>query len=1350
MNKSRYAKEKIIMIGLMIILIIIIIKITSGAGDLVSKESVFTSLKTNDAKTGTATFTLSNPEALALPQESLKINFKEECGSVKSYKILTPTTCTRQDPIIETIQDCKTQLNKTTNKEEETCNPIEHLTGYKEISYACEKEIDYIDGTKDYRIKADIKLERCPDGSYGYKIDWIPSLTTDTKGIISREDWAWWNTSYSTRLTFDCSKIQADTTGSLDVILNGSAGITLNGTTLYIHTICNSTNSPSLYGNITNFIIADDNGNILPYYNESGSPNYNYRDVSSNRVQSIYPATDFSDKTTKNNNLTNSGIDQVAGLMGGAWSSSWADVDDAYDTSWTNQVKDNLTLIMWLKPTALRNGMYASMAYNTESVFTLRTRSITDGSTCYEMTETDGSYVGSSNWCSDTKATAGGWYMFAITYDDATMNMYINNTLDKTQSDTCASPLNATNLRIGYYTGGSNSYDGLIDEMRIYNSSLSANEIGAIYNNTKPGGSITGYASTSGWEENLPDPEASPPIVSFSTNTTPTGTYYLLEKDWIYISTRTETMDTGKNTTIKLYNDTNLISTTTTNINGSNNFTGLSNANYKINLTTNYETYSNNKMISYYMFDDNQTLPTDQQGYYDMTNNTGSYGTGKYGQGLELDGVSDQTHGSTAYFTGVQQFTMCAWLYPKNMSGTYGWAVGNNYVEIFRYNNAWRLTAANLTDTSISNSAGIAWDTWNFVCGGWNGTHIFICRNATCNYDASTGYLNTGSLPLYIGYDGDSVRYFFNGTIDEVMIFNRSLTASEIYEAFITPPGTNSNETINITLYEHQNPSININNPITRNLISNYTETSIRPTGTGITITTYNVSLDNPGGTYNTSLYNGATNNSINFDTFNHNLSIDTYLLRINSTDSEGITSTSTANANITRNAQLNISASNTLTGATITAFSINITDYETGIQEDYASTDNKTSIEIIKGHNYNITIDAPGYALDNKTYNASTNETYQQTNFSLYTTNSVYIYIYDEATLELINGTLISLTFTDNTTATTASTTNGTYYKEGLSDGTWQIKFYSTIYAYRVYTISVANRSTQTLNAYLANSNYTAVFTISNCLTTGAVSGANFIMQRLANTSYIITENRLSDITGRVQVGYIGATEYQFIVSKTGFTTKTFTLDPIIFNSYTICLDPDTEQDSTYDYEQLSIIYYPKTFINNQINNFHYTISSPTGSLTNYSVRLIAPGDDQYETGALANGQSYTIPLNITGATFYDRVNLTYTYTTTTGGSHTFRFALEIINTGEANGTIIKLKESDYGLGLFETGLLATLAIVVAVGLSYALVGMGGALLLGLLMQGIAVYLGFLPLASILISVFIGILLLIAVSTKS
>lgn len=85
-----------------------------------------------------------------------------------------------------------------------------------------------------------------------------------------------------------------------------------------------------------------------------------------------------------------------------------------------------------------------------------------------------------------TILSANTWYHITGTYNGADIKVYVNGVEDGTNNvGSITGTANNENLQIGGRSDSTDMFDGFIDEVRIYNRALSADEIQKIYNNTK-------------------------------------------------------------------------------------------------------------------------------------------------------------------------------------------------------------------------------------------------------------------------------------------------------------------------------------------------------------------------------------------------------------------------------------------------------------------------------------------------------------------------------------------------------------------------------------------------------------------------------------------------------------------------------------------------------------------------------------------------------------------------------------------------------------------------------------------------------------------------------------------------
>ena len=98
-------------------------------------------------------------------------------------------------------------------------------------------------------------------------------------------------------------------------------------------------------------------------------------------------------------------------------------------------------------------------------------------------------YYSGTTWysvLSDSNLVTGQWYHLASTWDGSTAKLYVNGSVQtSTLSLSSISYSTATSAKIGsYYTG--NYLDGLIDEVSLFDSALSASDVATIYNSGIP------------------------------------------------------------------------------------------------------------------------------------------------------------------------------------------------------------------------------------------------------------------------------------------------------------------------------------------------------------------------------------------------------------------------------------------------------------------------------------------------------------------------------------------------------------------------------------------------------------------------------------------------------------------------------------------------------------------------------------------------------------------------------------------------------------------------------------------------------------------------------------------------
>lgn len=206
-----------------------------------------------------------------------------------------------------------------------------------------------------------------------------------------------------------------------------------------------------------------------------------------------------------------------------------------------------------------------------------------------------------------------------------------------------------------------------------------------------------------------------------------------------------------------------------------------------------------NGLVGYWKFDEgsgNIAHDSSKNGN-DGTIYGAAWTEGRVGKALQFNGVNCYVGiPSNPSITGFTQFTIEAWIKLESfrseemhiVSKNDGWTLPNPNAEYALYiedehnlkfavsnGTIWFFEA---TATNAINDLG----TWYNVAGTWDGINYAIYVNGVqvVAGKGPVGTIATGSAELQIGREGYWPWTYFNGTIDEVQIYNRALTPTEI------------------------------------------------------------------------------------------------------------------------------------------------------------------------------------------------------------------------------------------------------------------------------------------------------------------------------------------------------------------------------------------------------------------------------------------------------------------------------------------------------------------------------------------------------------------------------------------
>ena len=188
---------------------------------------------------------------------------------------------------------------------------------------------------------------------------------------------------------------------------------------------------------------------------------------------------------------------------------------------------------------------------------------------------------------------------------------------------------------------------------------------------------------------------------------------------------------------------------------------------------------------------------TENNNDLNIYNGTEYVTTGKIGGALNFDGADDIgiIINTPELESMVTDFSIALWVKPDFDSSTDKSGVP---IDKFDSNGGWKLLFRQNTDVfsfrfrnsgvnqqcEVTNTMTFSAGTWIHVIGTWNGTYSSIYIDGVLNNTCLlTGPMSSSVNPINIG-QSFNFRAFWNGSIDEVMLFDKSLTFSEVTEIY--------------------------------------------------------------------------------------------------------------------------------------------------------------------------------------------------------------------------------------------------------------------------------------------------------------------------------------------------------------------------------------------------------------------------------------------------------------------------------------------------------------------------------------------------------------------------------------
>ncbi|MBU0757143.1 MAG: hypothetical protein KKF44_03705, partial [Nanoarchaeota archaeon] len=543
--------------------------------------------------------------------------------------------------------------------------------------------------------------------------------------------------------------------------------------------------SPTSSNNLTcNFNVTDTNGdavvNITNWYKNNESITVLYMPFEGNGNEANN-ATDYSGYGN-NGTVVGATWNRTGGKIGGAYD---FDGDSGYieipESSYITSNNSNFSIESWFYANEWTSNSVSSLISKRNAKATM------DWALYYYTAVTELRFViGEDAAVSlfsalNLNPTIQEWHHLVITRNDSTYRLYFEGTLNGT--DTSAQTwVDSENIVIGNLQPNDvYVINGTLDEVKIYNYSLSPEQIWAnyeaglagksaktiVFNETTTGDEwLCSVTPNDGYQDGLTKNSTAVTIVS---NNVPTW----VDDPEIYPYTPLSSQNLTCN-----FNVTDVNGDSITNI-------------------TNW--YKDNKSITvlYMPFEggSNSTYTKDYSGYGNdgtVTSATWNQTGGKIGGAYAFDGNADYIDiGSSSYLNPVNELTVEVWVKMNSPSGSDDYpdvVHGEVYaIELQESSTDFRFGFNNNTgqysSTTFSNWQNLEIDTWYHLVVTYNSSEKVMktYQNGVLNYTKSaSGTFATSSDPRYIGAEDPGWSYF-NGTIDEVKIYNYTLSPEQIW-----------------------------------------------------------------------------------------------------------------------------------------------------------------------------------------------------------------------------------------------------------------------------------------------------------------------------------------------------------------------------------------------------------------------------------------------------------------------------------------------------------------------------------------------------------------------------------------
>ena len=413
----------------------------------------------------------------------------------------------------------------------------------------------------------------------------------------------------------------------------------------------------------------------------------------------------------------------------GEYALNFDGIDDKVSIPFSQSLQnDNITISAWVKPDELSQNLYTVVGF--QEAFNLKLeKSNHDYKISVHIKTSNGDW---SSGFSNTDVALEKWNHIAASYDGNSVQLYLNGVADGSFVKT-GNLITSGGMSIGSRDINSEYFDGLIDDVQIWNKALSASEIQdrmyrSIDQTDTLWSDLSAYYRMDWGEENI--------AYDYSANANDGA----LTKgpEWV-------------------------------------------------------EAYSWERgMVAHYPLNSNaRDVEGNHSGALNGANPTEDR-NGYTHKGLSFDGLDDNIEITESSRFEKNSHTISLWVKADSFSSNWvskdgesserQWLIGSINTGQIR-THVWTTNGIFYKDSLSSLSTG----SWNHVVQTWDGQKLSLYVNGSLDNDiATSGTIVTGDQPVRIagGAISGAAQYFFNGDMDQVRIYDRPLSTSEVSSMF--------------------------------------------------------------------------------------------------------------------------------------------------------------------------------------------------------------------------------------------------------------------------------------------------------------------------------------------------------------------------------------------------------------------------------------------------------------------------------------------------------------------------------------------------------------------------------------